>query len=244
MARQLLVGTRKGLFLVGRHGREWRIERAELLGDPVTMTYAERDGTLHACQDMGHFGVKMKRSRDGGATWEERPVPQFPPKPDDVVDLDPMRSTPDPVGHEAGVGARRVAARRRALVRHDSGRPLPLARRRRQLAARRKPVEPPGPQVLGRRRRRLSRHSLDPGRPAQPRRHQTRRLVRRTLAELRRRRIVGLQRPGPARRVRAARSSLRAARAGRAPRSRNAPRRRTTSGSSITTASSAAPTAD
>ena len=45
---------------------------------------------------MGHFGVKMKRSRDGGATWEERPVPQFPPKPDDVVDLDPMRNTPIP----------------------------------------------------------------------------------------------------------------------------------------------------
>ena len=96
MARQLLVGTRKGLFLVGRHGRDWRVERAELLGDPVTMAYAERDGTLHACQDMGHFGVKMKRSRDGGATWEERPVPQFPPKPDDVVDLDPMRNTPIP----------------------------------------------------------------------------------------------------------------------------------------------------
>ena len=44
MARQLLVGTRKGLFLVGRHGREWRIERAELLGDPVTMTL-RRDAT-------------------------------------------------------------------------------------------------------------------------------------------------------------------------------------------------------
>ncbi len=96
MAQQLLVGTRKGLFVVGRHGGDWRIERAELLGDPVTAVLGEPDGTLHAAQDMGHFGVKMKRSRDGGATWEERPVPQYPPKPEDVVDLDPMRNTPIP----------------------------------------------------------------------------------------------------------------------------------------------------
>src|SRR6185503_15163734 len=97
MAQHLLVGTRKGLFVLGRHGRgEWRIERAELLGDPVTMALGQADGTLHAAQDMGHFGAKMKRSRDGGATWEERPVPQYPPKPDDVIDVDPMRNTPIP----------------------------------------------------------------------------------------------------------------------------------------------------
>jgi hypothetical protein len=96
MPRQLLVGTRKGLFLIGRRGRDGRSERAELLGDPVTMALGEPDGTLHAAQDMGHFGAKMKRSRDRGATWEERPVPQYPPKPDDVVDLDPMRNTPIP----------------------------------------------------------------------------------------------------------------------------------------------------
>ena len=69
MANQLLVGTRKGVFLLGRRGRGWRIERAELLGDPVTMVLAERDGTLHAAQDMGHFGVKMKRSRDATAQF-------------------------------------------------------------------------------------------------------------------------------------------------------------------------------
>ena len=96
MANKLLVGTRKGVFVIGRRGGEWRIERAALLGDPVTMVLAERDGSLHAAQDMGHFGVKMKRSRDGGVTWEERPVPAYPPKPDDVVDLDPMRNTPIP----------------------------------------------------------------------------------------------------------------------------------------------------
>ncbi len=96
MARAFLVGTRKGLFLIGRHGKDWRIDRAELLGDPVTMVLAAPDGALHAAQDMGHFGVKIKRSRDGGVTWEERPVPQYPQKPEGVEDLDPMRGTPIP----------------------------------------------------------------------------------------------------------------------------------------------------
>lgn len=66
MARNLLVGTRKGLFILGRHAGEWRIERSELLGDPVTITLAERNGMLHAAQDMGPFGIELKRSRDGG----------------------------------------------------------------------------------------------------------------------------------------------------------------------------------
>jgi hypothetical protein len=96
MASKLVVGTRKGVFVLGRKAGEWRVEQAALLGDPVTMALGEPDGTLHAAQDMGHFGVKMKRSGDGGATWEERPVPQYPKKPDDVEDLDPMRHTPIP----------------------------------------------------------------------------------------------------------------------------------------------------
>ena len=84
---------------------------------------------------MGHFGVKMKRSRDGGATWEERPVPQYPPKPDDVVDVDPMRNTPIP-WNVMKVWALEGSQRdRRALVRHDSGRAVPLARRRRHAGS-------------------------------------------------------------------------------------------------------------
>ncbi len=143
-------------------------------------------------------------------------MPQFPPKPDDVVDLDPMRGTPIPWDTKrvwALEGSQRDGELWCGTI---PGRPVPLARRRRQLAARRKPVEAPGPQVLGRRRRRLSRHPLDPRRPAQPRRRSPRRLLRRPLAEHRRRQVVGLQRPRAARRLRAARSSVRAPRPGRA----------------------------
>lgn len=96
MADRLHVGTRKGLFTVAREGGRWRVSDAALLGDPVTMVLADGRGALHAAQSLGHFGVKMKRSTDGGATWEERPVPQYPPKPEDVEDLDPIRGTPIP----------------------------------------------------------------------------------------------------------------------------------------------------
>jgi hypothetical protein len=67
-----------------------------LLGDPITMVLGAADGALHATQDLGHFGAKFKRSRDGGATWEDRPVPRYPEKPADEEDVDPTRRTPVP----------------------------------------------------------------------------------------------------------------------------------------------------
>ena len=42
-----------------------------LLSDP-------RDGALYAAQALGHFGVKLQRSRDDGRTWQEIPAPAFP----------------------------------------------------------------------------------------------------------------------------------------------------------------------
>ena len=96
MASTLIVGTRKGVFVLGRRGGGWQIERAALLGDPATMVLGEADGTLLVAQDLGHFGVKIKRSRDRGATWEDRPAPKYPPKPEGEEDVDPTRRTPVP----------------------------------------------------------------------------------------------------------------------------------------------------
>src|SRR5262249_19628671 len=42
----------------------------------------------------GHFGMKLHRSTDGGETWSEIAVPQYPPKPDDEIDLDPWKNSP------------------------------------------------------------------------------------------------------------------------------------------------------
>jgi photosystem II stability/assembly factor-like uncharacterized protein len=41
-----------------------------------------RDRALYAALNLGHFGVKLRRSRDDGATWEELEGPVFPPQPE------------------------------------------------------------------------------------------------------------------------------------------------------------------
>ncbi len=40
--------------------------------------YDPREKTLFAGLKHGHFGVKLQRSRDNGATWDECPVPVYP----------------------------------------------------------------------------------------------------------------------------------------------------------------------
>jgi hypothetical protein len=79
MSDRLLVGTRKGLFELRRTRGAWSIERTSFLGDPISMLLPDpRDGSLYAAQALGHFGVKLQRSRDGGGTWQEIPAPAFP----------------------------------------------------------------------------------------------------------------------------------------------------------------------
>ena len=93
MSKRLLVGTRKGLFRIERNPNgDWQIAQSWFLGDPVSMVLAEPGGRrIHAALDLGHFGVKLKRSEDAGQSWAEAPAPAFPPKPADFEDKDPMR---------------------------------------------------------------------------------------------------------------------------------------------------------
>lgn len=92
MSDQLLIGTRKGLFRIerGSDGR-WGIADTRFLGDPVSLVLAEPGGRLRAALALGHFGVKMQRSEDGGASWDESPAPAYPEKPEGNEDKDPMR---------------------------------------------------------------------------------------------------------------------------------------------------------
>jgi hypothetical protein len=98
MDDRIYVATRKGLFAVERNGaKQWAIARAAFVGDNVSAVLADRrNATLYAALEHGHFGAKLHRSRDGGVTWEECAVPAYPPKPEGVEDLDPMRKTPIP----------------------------------------------------------------------------------------------------------------------------------------------------
>ncbi|HRJ08688.1 MAG TPA: hypothetical protein PLP58_08980, partial [Prosthecobacter sp.] len=98
MSTKLYLGTRKGLIEAVRGTNGWEITRMSFLGVQVPMLLPDaRDGTLYAAVDHGHFGTKLHASRDGGANWEERACPTYPPKPDDYVEVvNPMSQEPTP----------------------------------------------------------------------------------------------------------------------------------------------------
>jgi photosystem II stability/assembly factor-like uncharacterized protein len=79
----LLAGSRKGLFVIRGEGARWHIASHHFAGDPVTQVLADpRDGAWYAALRMGHFGVKLRKSTDQGASWQEIAAPAFPPKPE------------------------------------------------------------------------------------------------------------------------------------------------------------------
>lgn len=98
MNNRILVGTHKGLFRIERSDAgKWSISDQWFLGDPVSMVLSEPgQNRIHVALDLGHFGVKMKRSTDDGATWNEVAMPAYPLKPEGVEDIDPMRGTDIP----------------------------------------------------------------------------------------------------------------------------------------------------
>lgn len=98
MADSIVVSTRKGLFVAERGAGGWSIVRTAFLGDNVTLALPDRrDGSIYAALNLGHFGVKLHRSTDGGATWNPCTTPAYPaPTEGAEPDVDPMRRTPIP----------------------------------------------------------------------------------------------------------------------------------------------------
>lgn len=81
MSERLLVGTRKGLFIFERRDA-WRIVATAFMGDPVSMVLHDpRSDALYVALNLGHFGVKLHRSTDRGASWHALAVPQYPEQP-------------------------------------------------------------------------------------------------------------------------------------------------------------------
>ena len=80
----LLIASRKGLFTANRSSAgTWDITSHHFHGEPVTQVLADpRDGAWYAALRLGHYGVKMRKSTDRGATWTEIPAPAFPKKPE------------------------------------------------------------------------------------------------------------------------------------------------------------------
>lgn len=78
MSDVLLAATRKGLFVLERDDGAWRLARESFLGDNVTLAAVDpRDGAWYAALNLGHFGVKLQRSDDRGASWTEVAAPAY-----------------------------------------------------------------------------------------------------------------------------------------------------------------------
>src|SRR5881394_2084123 len=84
----LYVATRKGLFIIDTP--RWTLARPQFLGDPVSAVLAH-DGAIYAALNLGHFGVKLRRSDDRAESWQEIAAPAYPAKPEDSADKTPWK---------------------------------------------------------------------------------------------------------------------------------------------------------
>jgi photosystem II stability/assembly factor-like uncharacterized protein len=95
VSSQLLIGTKKGLFTFDRGESGWGITRTAFIGDPISVVLPDpRDGVVYVAVALGHFGAKLHRSSDGGATWEETSAPSFPGQPAPPSMEDPPAEMP------------------------------------------------------------------------------------------------------------------------------------------------------
>jgi len=72
MSDKILLGTHKGTLVLDRKASgSWALRPIAHAG--MSISYAARDprdGTLWAAMDLAHWGPKLSRSKDDGATWE------------------------------------------------------------------------------------------------------------------------------------------------------------------------------
>lgn len=79
MSDRILVGTRKGTFLVHDRNGRWRPSLSGHEGAGVN--YVVRDsntGTLWAALGHGHWGAKLSRSTDDGESWSDANQIKYP----------------------------------------------------------------------------------------------------------------------------------------------------------------------
>jgi len=75
----LLISTRKGLITYTQKSGHWTQSALSFRGIPVCLTrYDPATSILWAFLDHGHWGVKIQKSIDFGATWREMPAMTYP----------------------------------------------------------------------------------------------------------------------------------------------------------------------
>jgi photosystem II stability/assembly factor-like uncharacterized protein len=93
MADRILVGTRKGTFIVEKTRGRWTPRLAGHAGVGVNFIARDPHGdTLWAALGHGHWGAKLSRSTDGGQTWADAPQIKYP---EGARYLAPPEPTPD-----------------------------------------------------------------------------------------------------------------------------------------------------
>jgi photosystem II stability/assembly factor-like uncharacterized protein len=76
---RILLATRKGLLTITKGRSGWKVAHEAHGGARLSYAMADsRSGYLFACFDHGHWGVKLKRSKDEGQSWDEIPAPAYP----------------------------------------------------------------------------------------------------------------------------------------------------------------------
>jgi photosystem II stability/assembly factor-like uncharacterized protein len=79
MSNRVLVGTRKGAFIVEKQNGRWTPRLAGHGGMGVNFVAADPNtGALWAALGHGHWGAKLSRSTDGGATWSDAAQIKYP----------------------------------------------------------------------------------------------------------------------------------------------------------------------
>ncbi len=88
MSDRFLLATRKGLLDWQLTAGRWQLRRHSFPGHPVSAVLRTgADGWLYAALNLGHFGAKLHRSQDDGATWEEIPCPTYAQLDDEKPNL-------------------------------------------------------------------------------------------------------------------------------------------------------------
>ena len=79
MTERILVGTRKGTFIVEKKANGWTPALAGHAGMGVSYVACDpHTGTLWALLGHGHWGAKLSRSTDEGRTWADAPQITYP----------------------------------------------------------------------------------------------------------------------------------------------------------------------
>jgi photosystem II stability/assembly factor-like uncharacterized protein len=79
MSDRILVGSRKGTFIVEKSQGRWAPRLAGHAGSGVNFVACDpHTGTLWAALGHGHWGAKLSRSSDGGATWVDASQIKYP----------------------------------------------------------------------------------------------------------------------------------------------------------------------